>query len=402
MEPIANGTSVPKMVTIDEDQVRRHLDTVVRESVEQTLNSLLDAEADRLCQAGRYERSAERVDTRAGSYTRSLDTTAGRVELKVPRLRSLPFETQIIERYRRRQSSVEEAMVEMYLAGVSVRRVEDITEALWGTKVSPSTLSELNQKIYATIDAWRTRPIEGTHPYVFLDGIWLKRSWGGEVKTVAVLVAIGVNAAGHREILGVCEGGKEDAASWKSFLRHLTERGLRGVKLVVSDKCLGLVDAVHEFFPAAAWQRCIVHFYRNVFTLVPTGKAKEVAAMLKAVHAQEDRAAALDKAEQVAGKLVAMKLAGAAEHVRTNVAETLGYMAFPREHWTRLRTNNALERLMREIRRRTRVVGSFPDGRSALMLVAARLRHVAGTQWSNRRYLDMNRSTERDVVLASA
>ena len=402
METVANGTSVPKMVTIDEDQIRSHLDQVVRESVEQILNTLLDAEADRLCQAGRYQRSAERVDTRMGSYTRSLDTTAGRVELKVPRLRTLPFETQIIERYRRRQSSVEEAMVEMYLAGVSVRRVEDITEALWGTKVSPSTLSELNQKIYATIDAWRTRPIEGTHPYVFLDGIWLKRSWGGEVKTIAVLVAIGVNADGHREILGVCEGGKEDAASWKAFLRHLTERGLKGVKLVVSDKCLGLVDAIHEFFPDSAWQRCVVHFYRNVFSLVPTGKVKEVAAMLKAIHAQEDRAAAMDKAEQVAAKLIAMKLGNAAEHVRTNVVETLGYMAFPREHWTRLRTNNMLERLMREIRRRTRVVGNFPDGRSALMLVAARLRHVAGTQWSSRRYLDMARTEARETMMASA
>lgn len=401
MEAIANGT-VPKLVTIDEDQVRSHLDAVVRESVEQTLNGLLDAEADRLCKAGRYERSAERVDTRAGSYTRSLDTTAGRVELKVPRLRTLPFETEIIERYRRRQASVEEALVEMYLAGVSVRRVEDITEALWGTKVSPSTLSELNQKIYATIDAWRTRPIEGTHPYVYLDGIWLKRSWGGEVKTVAVLVAIGVNADGHREILGVCEGGKEDAASWKSFLRHLIERGLKGVTLVVSDKCLGLVDAIHEFFPGSAWQRCVVHFYRNVFSLVPTSKVKEVAAMLKAIHAQEDRAAALDKAEQVAQKLMAMKLGNAAEHVRANVAETLGYMAFPREHWTRLRTNNMLERLMREIRRRTRVVGNFPDGRSALMLVSARLRHVAGTQWSSRRYLDMEHATRRESVLASA
>jgi len=400
MEPIAKGTSVPTMVTINEDEVRSHLDQVVRQSVEETLNGLLDAEADRLCQAGRYERSAERVDTRAGSYTRSLDTTAGRVELKVPRLRSLPFETQIIERYKRRQSSVEEAMVEMYLAGVSVRRVEDITEALWGTKVSPSTLSDLNQKIYATIDAWRTRPIEGTHPYVFLDGIWLKRSWGGEVKTVAVLVAIGVNAEGHREILGVCEGGKEDAASWTAFLRHLTERGLKGVQLVVSDKCLGLVDAVHAFFPQAAWQRCVVHFYRNVFTLVPTGKAKEVAAMLKAIHAQEDRDAALAKAEQVAEKLVAMKLRDAAAHVRANVGETLAYMAFPREHWTRLRTNNMLERLMREIRRRTRVVGSFPDGRSALMLVAARLRHVAGTVWSSRRYLDMARGEPRAVETA--
>ena len=137
-------------------------------------------------------------------------TKAGEVKLQVPRLRSLPFETQIIERYRRRESSVEEALVEMYLAGVSVRRVEDITEALWGTRISPSTVSELNQKIYAQIEAWRNRPIEGQHAYVYLDGIWIKRSWGGEVKNVAVLVAVGVNIEGYREILGVCESAKED------------------------------------------------------------------------------------------------------------------------------------------------------------------------------------------------
>ena len=137
----------------------------------------------------------------------------------------------------------------MYLAGVSVRRVEDITEALWGTRVSPSTVSELNQKIYVHIEAWRNRPIEGEHPYVFLDGIWLKRAWGGEVENVAVLVAIGVGSDGYREILGVCEGTKEDKESWRNFLRHLKERGLRGVRLIVSDKCLGLVEALGEFYP---------------------------------------------------------------------------------------------------------------------------------------------------------
>ena len=157
-----------------------------------------------------------------------MQTKAGEVTLQVPRLRSLPFETQIIERYRRRESSVEEALVEMYLAGVSVRRVEDITEALWGTRVSPSTVSELNQKIYAQIEAWRNRPIEGQHAYVYLDGIWLKRSWGGEVKNVAVLVAIGVREDGYREILGVAEGVKEDTESWRNFLRHLKQRGLHG------------------------------------------------------------------------------------------------------------------------------------------------------------------------------
>src|SRR5262249_8115710 len=168
------------VIKIDEGQLHKHLGEVVRDSVEQTLNALLDAEADRLCNAGRYERSPDRLDTRAGSYTRTLHTRAGEVELHVPRLRKLPFETQVIERCRRREPSVEEALIEMYLAGVSVRRVEDITEALWGSRVSPSTVSELNQKVYARIEEWRNRPIEGEHPYVFFDGIWLKRTWGGE------------------------------------------------------------------------------------------------------------------------------------------------------------------------------------------------------------------------------
>ena len=165
-----------KIIRLDEAQLREHLDRKITESVEDTLNGLLDAEADRLCGAGRYERSADRVDTRAGHYERKLHTKAGEVNLKVPKLRSLPFETQIIERYRRKESSVEESLMEMYLAGVSVRRVEDITQALWGIKVSPSTVSDLNQKIYTQIEQWRMKPIEGKHPYVYLDGLWLKRS----------------------------------------------------------------------------------------------------------------------------------------------------------------------------------------------------------------------------------
>jgi transposase-like protein len=369
---------------------------VVRQTVEQTLNGLLEAEADELCGAKRYARSPERLDTRAGHYDRQLHTKAGEVTLNVPRLRSLPFETQIVERYRRRESSVEEALVEMYLAGVSVRRVEDITEALWGTRVSPSAVSELNQKIYAQIEGWRNRPIEGRHAYVYLDGIWLKRSWGGEVKNVAVLVAIGVREDGYREILGVAEGVKEDSESWRNFLRHLKQRGLNDVRLIVSDKCLGLVEAVGEFYPEASWQRCMVHWYRNVMSVVPKGKLKEVVAMLKAIHAQEDRQAARGKAQAVIEKLEAMRLGQAATIVRTGVDETLSYMAFPREHWTRIRTNNVLERIMREIRRRTRVVGNFPDGQSAVMLVAARLRHIAGTKWGRRVYLDMSRLSEME------
>jgi transposase-like protein len=234
----------------------------------------------------------------------------------------------------------------------------------------------------------------GEFPYVFLDGLWLKRSWGGEVKNVSVLVAIGVSQTGYREVLAVSEGAKEDKASWTNFLREMKQRGLKGVQLFVSDKCLGLIENLADFYPEAKWQRCVVHFYRNVWTAVPTGKVKEAAAMLKAIHAQEDRQAAKEKANQIVDKLRAMKLAKAAEIVENGIEETLSYYELPPEHWRCLRTNNPLERLMREIRRRTRVVGAFPDGKSALMLVAARLRHVAGTRWGAKRYLQMNRLAE--------
>ena len=394
VEAVSGTKALGAVVQIDDGKIRAHLDEVVRATVEETLNALLDAEADHLCGARKYERTEGRKDTRAGSYERQLHTKAGEVTLQVPKLRSLPFETAIIERYRRRETSVEEALIEMYRAGVSVRRVEDITQALWGTRVSASTVSDLNQKIYNQIEEWRQQPLVGDFPYVFLDGLWLKRSWGGEVKNVSVLVAIGVAQSGYRQILAVSEGAKEDKASWTEFLRGLKDRGLKGVELFVSDKCLGLVENLGDFYPEAKWQRCVVHFYRNVWTAVPTGKVKEVATMLKAIHAQEDAEAAKQKARQVVEKLRAMKLAKAAEIVENGIDETLSYYSLPPEHWRCLRTNNPLERLMREIRRRTRVVGAFPDGNSALMLVAARLRHVASTRWGTKRYLQMDRLAE--------
>jgi len=316
------------------------------------------------------------------------------VRLKVPKLRRQTFETAIIERYQRRESSVEEALIEMYLAGVSVRRVEDITEALWGTRVSPGTVSNLNKKIYAKIEAWRNAPINGAHPYVYLDGIVMKRTWAGEVRNVSLLVAIGVNAEGFREILGICEGAKEDKSGWSAFLRHLTDRGLKGVELIVSDACRGLVESIAEFLPEARWQRCVVHFYRNVFSYVPATKVRAVSHMLKAIHAQESRETAAQKAQAVVDELRSQRMTRAAELVEDHIEETLTYYSFPDSPWIKLKTNNPLERIMREIRRRTRVVGAFPDGKSCLNLAAARLRHIAGTQWSTRRYMNMDRLNE--------
>src|SRR5205807_9886067 len=238
---MSDEKAMGQVIQIDEARIRDHLGEMVRGTVEETLNAMLDAEADQLCAAGRYERDEARQNTRAGSYERTLQTKAGEVNLKVPKLRRQTFETAIIERYRRRESSVEEALIEMYLAGISVRRVEDITEALWGTRVSPSTVSNLNKKIYAKIEAWRNRRIEGEQPYLYLDGIVLKRTWAGEVRNVSLLVAISVNADGYRQILGIVEGAKEDKAGWSGFLAHLKGRGLRGVELIVSDACMGLV-----------------------------------------------------------------------------------------------------------------------------------------------------------------
>jgi putative transposase len=221
----------------------------------------------------------------------------------------------------------------------------------------------------------------------------------GEVRKVSLLVAIGVNERGYREILGICEGAKEDKTGWSAFLKHLKERGLKGVRLITSDACIGLTESATEFFPEAAWQRCIVHWYRNIFSHVPSTKVREIAAMLKAIHAGEDIAAAREKAIRVIEKLHGLRLSRAAELVEMAVEETLAYYAFPEEHWRRIRTNNPLERILREIRRRTRVVGAFlmfnsrqPRCRQA----APHRRHG----WSTKRYLNIELLTDQQMPRA--
>jgi putative transposase len=384
-----NTKELGRVVHIDEGKIRGHLDEMVRGTVEQTLNDLLDAEADRLCNAPKYARSPDRVDSRAGHYERKLLTKAGEVKLKVPKLREAIFETAIIERYKRRESSVEEAMIEMYLAGVSVRRVESITEALWGAKVSPGTVSKLNKRIYGHIEKWRNAAHRGELP------LCVSGRRGAKAK-------LGRRGAQHLRA-----GGYWRRPRW---LPHHPWRGRRSQRGQSRLEQLSQIperarphgrQAHHlrrlpgpggingRLLPEAKWQRCTVHFYRNVFSHVPRGKVAEVARMLKAIHAQEDLAAAKDKVQAVVKKLRGMKLKSAADLVEKVVEQTLTYYHFPSEHWRRIRTNNPMERIIREIRRRTRVVGAFPDGESALMLVAARLRHIASTKWSTRKYLNM-------------
>ena len=377
------------IVSLNEESLRADLRELVRSTVEEMLNGLLDEEADDLVGAERYERTAGREAYRAGHYERRLTTTSGEVTIRMPKLKGMRFTTAAIERYRRRETSVEEAMIEMYLAGVSTRRIEDVSEILWSSGVSASTVSNLNEKAFEAVEAWRNRPLERAYPYVYVDGIYLKRSWGGSYENVAVMVAIGVNDDGYREVIGAAEGFTESAECWRGFLSWLKSRGLRGVRMFTGDKAAGMVGSIAEVFPEAAYRRCTVHFYRNVLARVPKSKRPKVAAMLKAVHAMESREASEAKALAVADELERMRLSEAARVVREGSPETLAYTAFPREHWRRIRTNNAIERLNREIRRRTRVVGTFPDGRSALMLVTARLKYVAESEWGSRRYLDV-------------
>ena len=385
---------MPKhILQVDQPLFETELDRMVTQKVTQILNRMLDAEADDLTRAGRYERSDTRKAYRAGHYRRDLTVKAGKLSVKVPKLKGALFESAVIERYRRREESVEEALIEMYLAGVSTRRVDDISQALWGERMPSQTLSDQLKKVYSQIDQWRTRPLSQPYPYVFMDGVWHQRSWGGAVENVSMLVAIGVGLDGHREVVGVAEGMKEDAVSWQNFITSLIARGLTGVRLVVGDRCAGLVSTVGELLPRARYQRCMVHFMRNILSKVSRRHSRWAVDALKAIFASETRQAALAKAGQVASELEERKLKEAAKCLREGIGETTTYLLadYPREHRRRIRTNNMIERLNREIRRRTRVVGAFPDGRSALMLISARIRYVTGNDWSTRRYLDMSR-----------
>ena len=365
-----------QILQVDENMLETKLDRLVSEKVEQTLNAMLDAEADEITGAARYERTGGRRAYRAGHYERNLTVKAGTMTLRVPKLKGALFESAVIDRYRRREQSVEEALIDMYLAGVSTRQVDDISRLLWGERMPSQTLSDKLKRVYDEIDEWRNRPLERECPYLFMDGVWHKRTWGGSVENVSILVAIGVDDTGHREVVGVAEGMKEDKSSWEQFIRGLIERGLRGVRLVVGDRCAGLVATVAGMLPDARYQRCMVHFMRNVLSKVSHRHVKWASDALKAVFAMESRESALEKAEQVAAQMESRGLKAAAACLREGVGEATTYLLddYPPEHRRRIRTNNMIERLNREIRRRTRVVGSFPDGRSALMLICARIR----------------------------
>jgi transposase-like protein len=372
------------------DGVRKLIDERVRDGLQEVLQKFLEEEAKTLCNAEKHQRTEGRQDYRNGHRQRRLVTRMGEVVLQMPRLRELAFMTSVVERYQRRECSVDEALLEMYFAGVSTRRVEDVTKALWGGKVTASQMSVLNKKIGAQLAAWRDRPLSGRWPYVYLDGLILPRRWDGEVANVSVLLAIGVNGDGQRAVLGVVEGCREDKASWLAFLRDLRRRGLTGIELIIADRCGGLVEAAREVFPQAGYQRCLVHFYRNILAKVPKHRTATVAASLKAIFAQESAAEALAKAKRV----IEQNQKAFPDAMRTleqGLVETTTFYRFPKTHWIKIRTNNPIGRLIREIRRRTRVVGAFPDGKSALLLITARVKYVAEKSWLAKTYIHFAR-----------
>lgn len=377
------------IVHVNESEVRGFLEKLVKEAVKEVLEEVMSEEAEELVCASRYERTEERKDYRNGKRKRKVKTRVGEIELEVPRLRSLAFQTMVIERYRRMEESLEEALIEMYLLGLSTRKVGDITDALCDVSVSSSTQSRLNKKVYAKLTEWRERKVPPVIPYMWLDGVVMKVRVAGSYENVALLVAIGVNPEGYREVLGIAPGFQEDKGSWLTFLRWLKKRGLEYVGLAISDAHLGLREAISECFPASDWQRCMVHHYRNVLSCVPKRLKEEVAAALKTIHNQESSEEACAKAKRVVSRYKKL-LPEAMATLQEGLEETLTFYSYPRRHWRFIRSNNSLERLFREVKRRTRVVGTFPDITSCLMLATARLKWTEEKRWQKKRYMDID------------
>lgn len=377
-----------------ENEIRRHNSNMVHDSMEESLNDLLDAEADKLLNIEQYERNVEPENISVSDYMRKLQAGSGEVKWKATELGTLPFENTIIARYKAGESSVEEAIIQMYLITEGIRKLAEITGAARGSKGSPDTITDLRRKIRGRIEIWRERAIQDIYPYLFLDGISLERHVSGEVENVSILAAFGVNQNGYREVLGIVEGGRENHESWSGFLRQLIKRGLNSVQLVTSDKYPGLVETIGECLPEARCQRCVSDFKRDVLSVVPGSMIQEVAAMLEAIHGQKDQESAGQKMQSVIVKLERMKLKRAADKIRNSAHETLSYYFFSSKHWRSIKSKTWMEEIMWEIRRHVRVVGNFPDHQSALILVAAHLRHISGKKWGTHRYLNMRHLAE--------
>lgn len=369
------------------EEVQADLRTLFRGAIRMTLEALLEEEVRELVGAGRWQRMVGRVDVRNGSYLRTLVTTAGPVDVVVPRTRHSGSAGDVLGRYKRRSGELDEAITNAYVQGVSTRKMGKVTRALMGEDVSRSTVSRVTRTLEEKVEGLRTQPLTQAFPYLYLDATFLDARWARTVQSVSALVAYGVGEDGHRHLLAVTLGGSESVDSWLELLRQLLERGLRGVRLVIADGHAGLAAAARQALPEARLQRCTVHLTRNVLAKAPwrlRGRlGKETSAVFEAASLLDARKR-LEALQEGLGRQVPEAM----ECLREGFAAATCFFSFPKAHWKRLRSTNGLERLHGEVKRRIRSVGAFPDRASALRLITAVALEVTGV-WDDRRYLDM-------------
>ena len=379
--------------------LRKHLEDadpdLLRSMVKAFADQLMSAEASALCNAGYGEVTSERANSRNGYRSRGFDTRAGTIELAIPKLRTGSyFPDWLIEPRRRAERALVAVVAQCYVEGVSTRRVDDVVRSMGIDGISKSQVSELAKSLDEVVSAFRSRPLDaGPYSYVWLDALTQKVREGGRIVNVAVVVATGVNADGHREILGLDLVTTEDGAGWTAFLRGLVARGLSGVALVISDAHQGLIDAIASTLPGAAWQRCRVHFVRNVLTKVPKATQSMVATLIRSIFEQPDHEQVLAQHARVVEQL-AERFADAAEMLTGAEGDILAFSSFPKEHWRQIWSNNPQERLNKEIRRRTDVVGIFPNRAAFIRLVGAVLAEQHDEWAVARRYMGVESLTK--------
>ena len=370
--------------------VKLDVEARVRQGVKAVLEEVLQEEMTQHLEAGYRELTPTRRGERNGHYQRNLLTPAGKIErLEVPRDREGEFVTEVFERYKRMTGDVEEAVLEMYLSGISVRKIAGVTEALSRVRVGKDAVSRIASRLEEEQRAWRERTLEEKeYPYLYLDATYLKVRWGARVTSMALLACVGVDEEGFREVLAVEVAATEKGAVYASLLRGLIDRGLSGVRLVVSDDHEGIKAAVAAEMPGVEWQRCTVHFERNVISYVPASEMSEVAEDLKAIFKVRRQKTARALAEEFVG-LYGKRFPKAVSVFEAGIGDALTYLRYPGSHHARIHTTNMLERLFREVKRRTRVVGVFPNEASASTL-ATEIALRSSEQWALKRYLTMD------------
>ena len=363
----------------------------LRGLVERVVQQVLQAEMTSFLGADSYERNAERRGWRNGFKPRVLKTRVGKLELLVPKDREGQFQTELFERYQRSEKALVLSMLQMYIEGVSTRKVSAITEALCGLEVSRSQVSALSERLDEELSAWRLRPLTKAYPYLVIDARYERIRRSGQVVSQGVLVAVGISADGYREVLGVWVAESESESSWGQVFGELKQRGLRGVRYVVSDDHRGMVRAIARHFQGALWQRCQVHFLRNALALCGTQQKPLVAALLKNITEAPTREAAMEAIRQATAELD-KRAPKVARLLEEHGEEILAVYALPEAHRKQMRTTNLLERQNRELKRRTRIVRVFPNEQSCLRLVTALLMET-NQEWMERLYLHMEDGT---------